>query len=122
MSGRLVGALASAAALSGLLVASCGSGEEAAPAGRARASGATTSRAANPLPFLGTYARTVTRGDIERSAGIRHERPGQEPPRPGPATLVVSRDSLTYVDPTAQPAFSITQDATATAGGRLTID
>jgi hypothetical protein len=103
-------------------LAGCGSNQHTTSPTTPAADSAATATQAAPPSLLGTYERTVTRANIKRTARIRNEGPGQNPPSPGPARLVITKTAMTFVDPTAQPPFSIEEDITATPGGRLAID
>ena len=79
-------------------------------------------RTSTRSPLLGTYVRTVSQADIDRTDGIRNEGPGQEAPAPGPARLVVSRTNITFVVLGTTPPFSIEEDYSAGTKGQLVID
>jgi len=119
---RPLPSLACIGALAGLLTSSCGSGQDTTPTASPPTTSAASGTAAVPRDLLGTYERTVTRADITRTTGFRHEGPGQDVPSPGPARLVVARSSITFVVPTPLPPLSIEEDYTATANGHLIIN
>ena len=105
MTGRIFTLLVLAA-----LAAGCGSDEEA-PAGR------TTTSAPS---LAGTYERTLTPADIERTDHLRDESlPGQEKPQPGPLKLALDDGTLTMIDVRAD--LTIRQDFSATSDGAFRI-
>jgi hypothetical protein len=91
--------------------AGCGSDEKA-----PRASGPTTS-----APSLaGTYERTLTHADIDRTDHLRDESPpGQGKPQPGPLKLALDDGTLTLID--AGAGLTIRQDFSATSDGAFRI-
>lgn len=113
---------AGVAAAAGLLASGCGSSNDAASTGAPAASSPATATAAIPPQLLGTYVRTVSQADIDRTDGIRNEGPGQEAPAPGPARLVVGRTNITFVVLGTTPPFSIEEDYSAGTKGQLVID
>jgi hypothetical protein len=111
-------------ALVASLAVGCGSDDD--PDDAARTTSPTAPREPSaPEQLLGTYARDVTRADIERTAERRSEAgPNQETPPPGPARLVIAKATMRFegIDPAGGPPVTIDQDFTATGGGRLTIE
>ncbi len=105
MTGRICTLLVLAA-----LAAGCGSDEEASP-----------SRATTSAPSLaGTYERTLTPADIERTDRLRDESlPGQEKPQPGPLKLALDDGTLTMID--VRAGLTIRQDFSATSDGSFRI-
>lgn len=96
------------------LAAGCGSGD----------GDPTTSPAGQPTtssPSLaGTYERSLTRADIERTDHLRDESlPGQEKPQPGPLELALKEGTLTMRDIGA--GVTIRQDFSATSDGAFRI-
>jgi hypothetical protein len=109
-----VAALLSLAALG----AGCGSGDEEPPA--SAASQTTTSSPG----LAGTYERTLTRADIERTEELRDESgPGQEKPKPARLELTLGRGTLTLADAGAGAGAGVTirQDFSATSDGAFRI-
>jgi hypothetical protein len=94
-----------------VLAAGCGSDDEA-----PSASQPTTS-----APSLaGTYERSLTQADIERTDRLRDESvPGQEKPQPGLLKLGLERGTLTMTDVGA--GVTIRQDFSATSDGAFRI-
>jgi hypothetical protein len=91
--------------------AGCGSDDEA-----PSASQSTTSAPA----LAGTYERSLTHADIERTDHLRDESvPGQEKPQPGPLKLGLERGTLTMTDVGA--GVTIRQDFSATSDGAFRI-
>ena len=119
---RPLPSLACIGTLAGLVISSCGSGQDAAPTASPPTRSAASGTVAVPAELLGTYERTVTRADITRTTEFRHEGSGQEAPSPGPARLVITRSSITFVVPTPLPPLWIGEDYTATANGHLIIN
>jgi hypothetical protein len=105
-----------------VLLAGCASSHQSKSLASPATDAAATATHAAPPSLVGTYERTVTKADIKRTAEIRHEGPRQAPPSPGPAHLVITKTTVTFIDPAAQPPFSIEQDVTATPGGHLAIN
>jgi hypothetical protein len=107
---KLIPALLALAAL----VAGCGSDDE----------DPTTSPAGQPTTssssLAGTYERTLTHADIERTDHLRDESlPGQEKPQPGPRKLALEEGTLTMTDVGA--GVTIRQDFSATSDGAFRI-
>jgi hypothetical protein len=107
--------------LAALLAPGCGSSGAAEPDASQPAASPSVATVGAPHGFLGTYERTVSPADIARTAKFRHEGPGQEPPSPGRARLIITRSSVTFVVLT-EPPLSIQEDYSATADGRLVIN
>ena len=122
---RTPAAIALALACLGLAGAGCGSADDdattaAAPA--ATASAPAPAAAAVPQELLGTYARRVTRADIQRTDKLRNESGNeQDAPTPGAVRLVLTATQLTFTDRGVQPPFTIRQSISP-AAGRLAID
>jgi hypothetical protein len=96
------------------LGAGCGSEDE-----EPAASAATTTSSPS---LAGTYERTVTRADIERTERLRDESgPGQEKPKPGPVELALRRGTLTLTDAGGGAGLTIRQDFSATSDGAFRI-
>jgi hypothetical protein len=93
------------------LAAGCGSDEEVPPA----------SRATTSAPSLaGTYERTLTEADVERTDHLRDESlPGQGKPQPGLLKLALEHGTLTMID--AGAGVTIRQDFSATSDGAFRI-
>ena len=91
--------------------AGCGSDDETPPA----------SQPTTSAPSLaGTYERSLTHADIERTDHLRDESvPGQEKPQPGPLKLGLERGTLTMTDVAA--GVTIRQDFSATSDGAFRI-
>jgi hypothetical protein len=93
------------------LAAGCGSDDEA-----PSASQPTTSARS----LGGTYERSLTHADIERTDHLRDESvAGQEKPQPGPLKLELERGTLTMTDVGA--GLTIRQDFSATSDGAFRI-
>jgi hypothetical protein len=70
--------------------------------------------------LAGTYARSLTQADIERTDHLRDESlPGQEKPQPGPLELALKEGTLTMTDIGA--GVTIRQDFSATSDGAFRI-
>jgi len=68
----------------------------------------------------GTYGRTLTRADIERTDDLRDESaPGQGKPEPGPLKLALDNGTLTMTDVGA--GLTIRQDFSVTSDGAFRI-
>jgi hypothetical protein len=68
----------------------------------------------------GTYGRTLTRADIERTDDLRDESaPGQGKPEPGPLKLALDDGTLTMTDVGA--GLTIRQDFSVTSDGAFRI-
>ena len=95
------------------LVAGCGSDDE---PRRAAQQERTTS-----APVLGgTYERTLTRADIDRTDDLRDEAGAKQgKPRPGPLELALDEGTLTMTD--AGAGVTIRQDFSATSDGAFRI-
>ena len=91
--------------------AGCGSDDETPPA----------SQPTTSAPSLaGTYERSLTHADIERTDHLRDESvPGQEKPQPGPLKLGLERGTLTMTD--VRAGVTIRQDFSATSDGAFRI-
>ena len=91
--------------------AGCGSDDKAPPASQPTLS----------APSLaGTYERTLTHADIERTDDLRDESlPAQEKPQPGRLKLELERGTLTMIDLGAD--LTIRQDFSATSDGAFRI-
>ena len=78
-------------------------------------------RPRRPLPGLaGTYERTLTSADIERTDDLRDESaPGQGKPEPGSLKLALEDGTLTMTDVGA--GVTIRQDFSATSDGAFRI-
>jgi hypothetical protein len=80
---------------------------------------ASTTGAALPPGLAGSYARSVTKADIDRTQKARSELgPNEEKPKPQAALLFVEPGTLTVRNPKA--TFVVQQDYAASAG-KLTI-
>ena len=96
------------------LAAGCGSDDDGSAATSPEA--VTTSAA----DVAGTYGRTLTRADIERTHDLRDESaPGQGEPEPGPLKLALDDGTLTMTDVGA--GLTIRQDFSATSDGAFRI-
>jgi hypothetical protein len=96
------------------LAAGCGSDDDGSAATSPEA--VTTSAA----DVAGTYGRTLTRADIERTHDLRDESaPGQGKPEPGPLKLALDDGTLTMTDVGA--GLTIRQDFSATSDGAFRI-
>jgi hypothetical protein len=96
------------------LGAGCGSGDE-----EPAASAASQTTTSSPS-LAGTYERTLTRADIERTDDLRDESaPGQGKPEPGPLKLALEDGTLTMIDVGA--GVTIRQDFSATSDGAFRI-
>jgi hypothetical protein len=85
----------------------------------AKASTTSTAEAALPSGLAGSYARSVTKADIERTQKERSELgPHEQKPKPEGALLFVEPGTLTVRNPKA--TFVVQQDYSASAG-KLTI-
>lgn len=94
------------------LAAGCGSDEDG-----STSQGAVTTSAAD---LAGTYERTLTSADIERTDDLRDESaPGQGKPEPGPLELALESGTLTMTDVGAK--LTIRQDFSATSDGAFRI-
>jgi hypothetical protein len=104
----------SAAFVLAALAAGCGSDDDGstdAPPGAAKTSAA---------DLAGTYERTLTRADVERTDDLRDESaPGQGKPEPGPLKLALKDGTLTMTDVGA--GVTIRQDFSATSDGAFRI-
>lgn len=109
MKGRISAALVLAA-----LAAGCGSDDD---DSTATSPGAAKTSAAD---LAGTYERTLTSADIERTDDLRDESaPGQGKPAPGPLKLALEDGTLTMTDVAA--GVTIRQDFSATSDGAFRI-
>jgi hypothetical protein len=94
------------------LATGCGSDED-----------GSTSQSAVPTSaadLAGTYERTLTSADIERTDELRDESaPGQGKPEPGPLKLALESGTLTMTDVGAK--VTIRQDFSATSDGAFRI-
>jgi hypothetical protein len=109
MTGRMCVLLVVAA-----LAAGCGSDDDGSAATSPEP--VTTSAA----DVAGTYGRTLTRADIERTDDLRDESaPGQGKPEPGPLKLALDDGTLTMTDVGA--GLTIRQDFSATSDGAFRI-
>jgi hypothetical protein len=84
---------------------------------------AATSKSAT-ASLAGSYGRTMTAADLERTdpvrrAGHQEAGPNQEPPPPGPAALTLSDGTLKLHDPRLK--VTIAQDFSATVDGAFQI-
>jgi hypothetical protein len=96
------------------LAAGCGSEDE---GSTATPPGTVTTSAAD---LAGTYERTLTRANIERTDDLRDESaPGQGKPEPGPLKLALEHGTLTMTDVDA--GLTIRQDFSATSDGAFRI-
>ena len=96
------------------LVAGCGSDDE-----EPTASQKTQPTTSSPS-LAGTYERTLTRRNIERTDHLRDESaPEQEKPQPGPLELALEEGTLTVRDIGA--GLTIRQDFSATSDGAFRI-
>lgn len=79
------------------------------------------SRTTTSAPSLaGTYGRTLSRADIERTEHLRGESvTGQAKPRPGPLRLALERGTLAMTD--VRQGVTIRQDFSATSDGAFRI-
>jgi hypothetical protein len=113
---------ATAAALT-LVVAGCGSGDDPKDSGAATAAATTTSTSqASGLPsqLAGSYTRSVSKADIERTQAKRSEAgPNQEKPKPERALLFFEPKAMTTRNPSAD--FVVQQDYSASPDGKLVI-
>jgi len=121
-------------ALAALLVAGCGSADDAttttavttvaaaattaAPAPAAGASTAAVPAAALPDGLAGTWKRDVTADDIARNAANKGTGPGEDPMSPGTFQLTIDADRVTARGP---DAFEIPEFAAFSADGKLEI-
>lgn len=104
----------SAAFVLAALAAGCGSNDD---GSTATSPGAATTSAAD---LAGTYERSLTRADIERTDDLRDESaPGQGEPEPGPLKLALEDGTLTMTDIGA--GLTIRQDFSATSDGAFRI-
>ncbi len=108
-------------ALASLAFAGCGSDDDAAVTTETKTTAAAA--AAAPPSLAGTYERTVTRADIERTARIRDESgPNQEEPEPGSVRLTITASQMTaLVNLATESSFEITQNISSSAG-KLRVD
>lgn len=103
-------------ALSAAVLAGCGSSDGTET--RNAETAATVATSAAPK-LAGNYARTVTRGDIERTDRLRKEGVGQAAPEPGRVSLALTDGALKFTDPRAR--LTIVQDFSATSDGAFRI-
>ena len=104
----------SAAFVLAALAAGCGSSDD---GSTATSPGVAKTSAAD---LAGTYERSLTRADIERTDDLRDESaPGQGEPEPGPLKLALEDGTLTMTDIGA--GLTIRQDFSATSDGAFRI-
>ena len=113
---RPSGALAVTAVLAAF-AAGCGSGDDD-QAGGARTTAADSSKSSTSK-LVGSYARTLTSADIERTDRRRTEGPHQDKPKPGPLELTLTDGTLQMTD--RQAKVAILQDFSAISDGALRI-
>jgi hypothetical protein len=120
MNRRAVSATAAALAL---VAAGCGSSSDAEDSGAATASTTTTAASQSsslPAQLAGSYTRSVTEADIDRTQKKRSEAgPNQEKPKPSRVLLFLEPTGMTARTPKAD--FVVQQDYSATDGGQLVI-
>ena len=97
-------------AIAAVAFAGCGSDDDTTTAA-STGTAASTTTSSGGAPY-GTYTRTVSQGDIDRTKELRDEHgPNQEAPATGPARLVIAKgsgqDVIRAIDP---KDFAIAQD------------
>lgn len=80
--------------------------------------GAGLATAGAPSTPVGSYIRTVTKADLARTNGFRHEGPGQTLPPTGRYRLIVGAKTFSAVDTTG---FAVGQTYTATKAGAFSV-
>jgi hypothetical protein len=111
-----------AVAIAALLVAGCGSDDDATTLAATTATIATSTAAAPaaalPDGLAGTWTRDVTAADIDRNAANKGTGPGEDPTPPGSYRLTIDTDRVTARAP---DGFEIPEFAAFSADGKLEI-